>query len=132
MNKNNHAFTLIELLVAIFIIAVVIGLLFPVLSMIREKSKQAVCMSNMGQMFKCFAQYAIENDGHSDHLVSWTHEDSSALNYGPITLKKDEYFLLGDNRDNSRDSRHFGPVKRNKIHGKLIHIFNTGSRVKGE
>ncbi len=64
MNKNNHAFTLIELLVAIFIIAVVIGLLFPVLSMIREKSKQAVCMSNMGQMFKCFAQYAIENDGY--------------------------------------------------------------------
>ncbi len=64
MNKDNHAFTLIELLVAIFIIAVVIGLLFPVLSMIREKSKQAVCMSNMGQMYKCFAQYAIENDGH--------------------------------------------------------------------
>jgi signal peptidase I len=75
---------------------------------------------------------AIENDGHTGHLVSWTQEDSTALNFGPITLKKDEYFLLGDNRDNSLDSRHFGPVKRDKIHGKLIHIFNTGSRVKGE
>ncbi len=64
MNKNNHAFTLIELLIVVFIVFTIIGLTFPVLSMIREKSKQAVCMSNMGQMFKCFAQYAIENDGY--------------------------------------------------------------------
>ena len=64
MNKNNHAFTLIELLIAVFVVLVIMGLVFPVLSMIREKSKQAVCMSNMGQMFKCFAQYAIENDGY--------------------------------------------------------------------
>jgi len=64
MNKNNHAFTLIELLIVVFIVFVLIGLTFPILSMIREKSKQAVCMSNMGQMFKCFAQYAIESDGY--------------------------------------------------------------------
>ena len=64
MNKNNHAFTLIELLIAVFIVFLLIGLTFPVLSMIREKSKQVVCMSNMGQMFKCFAQYVSENDGY--------------------------------------------------------------------
>ena len=64
MNKNNHAFTLIELLIVISIIIVIVGLVLPVLSMVRGKAKQAVCMSNMGQMFKCFAQYAIENDGY--------------------------------------------------------------------
>ena len=64
MNKNNHAFTLIELLIAVFIVFLLIGLTFPVLSMVREKSKQVVCMSNMGQMFKCFAQYVSENDGY--------------------------------------------------------------------
>ncbi len=64
MNKNNHAFTLIELLIVISIIIVIMGLVLPVLSMVRGKAKQAVCMSNMGQMFKCFAQYAIENDGY--------------------------------------------------------------------
>ena len=64
MNKNNHAFTLIELLIAVFIVFFLIGLTFPVLSMVREKSKQVVCMSNMGQMFKCFAQYVSENDGY--------------------------------------------------------------------
>ena len=64
MNKNNHAFTLIELLIVVSIIIVIMGLVLPALSMVREKAKQAVCMSDMGQMFKCFAQYAIENDGY--------------------------------------------------------------------
>ena len=64
MTKNDHAFTLIELLIVVFVVFVIMGLVFPVLSMIREKSKQAVCMSNMGQLFKCFAQCAIENDGY--------------------------------------------------------------------
>ena len=64
MNKNNHAFTLIELLIVVFIISAIMGLVFPVLSMVREKSKQAVCMSNMGQMYKALLQYTIENDGY--------------------------------------------------------------------
>ncbi len=64
MNKDNHAFTLIELLIVVFIISIIMGLVLPVLSMVRGKSKQVVCMSNMGQMFRCFAQYATENNGY--------------------------------------------------------------------
>jgi len=64
MNKNNHAFTLIELLIVVFVIFAIMGLVFPVLSMIKEKSKQAVCMNNMGQMYKGLLQYTIENDGY--------------------------------------------------------------------
>ncbi len=40
--------------------------------------------------------------------------------YDKITLKDDEYFILGDNRPISKDSRYFGPVKEDEIIGKII------------
>ena len=38
--------------------------------------------------------------------------------YGDVVLGSDEYFLLGDNRSQSLDSRCFGPVKREYIIGR--------------
>jgi signal peptidase I len=38
----------------------------------------------------------------------------------PIQLKSDEYFVMGDNRGNSRDGRVFGPLKRSLIVGKIL------------
>lgn len=37
-----------------------------------------------------------------------------------MTLENDEYFVLGDNRLISKDSRYFGPVKEESILGKTI------------
>jgi signal peptidase I len=37
-----------------------------------------------------------------------------------FVMGRDEYFVLGDNRNNSTDSRVFGPVLRQKIVGKVM------------
>lgn len=38
-----------------------------------------------------------------------------------ITLAKDEYFVMGDNRNDSTDSREIGPIPKGKIQAKVTH-----------
>ena len=37
-----------------------------------------------------------------------------------VKLNEDEYWIMGDNRDNSIDSRNFGAIKKEYIYGKVI------------
>ena len=44
-------------------------------------------------------------------------------NYGPVTVPARDFFVLGDNRNNSEDSRFFGYVPGGNIIGKAIFIY---------
>jgi signal peptidase I len=44
-------------------------------------------------------------------------------NYGPFTVPKGYIFMMGDNRDNSADSRVWGPLDKNLILGKAMFIY---------
>lgn len=44
-------------------------------------------------------------------------------NIGPVVVPQDSYFVMGDNRDFSLDSRYWGFVKLNKIKGKAFVIY---------
>jgi len=43
----------------------------------------------------------------------------------PTTLANDEYFVCGDNRGHSSDSREFGPIKREKLLGIVVALVGT-------
>ena len=64
--------------------------------------------------------------------------------YGPVVVPPDQYFMMGDNRDNSADSRFWGFLKRDLVKGKALVIYwsyeadredyedqGTGAAVKG-
>jgi signal peptidase I len=45
------------------------------------------------------------------------------VTYGPVTVPPDHYFMMGDNRDNSQDSRYWGFLPRDYVKGKALFVY---------
>jgi signal peptidase I len=69
------------------------------------------------------ARYDVERLGNLQHLIRLSRYNPSEMrNFGPITVPSGQYLLLGDNRDNSRDSRYLGFFPRNEIVGRSRYV----------
>ncbi len=64
MKKEKSGFTLIELLVVIAIIALLMGILMPALSRVREVAKRVVCSSQLRQVGTAIPLYAGDNNNY--------------------------------------------------------------------
>ena len=84
---NPNAFTLIELLVVIAVIALLMGILLPVLSRVRMQAKALACQGNLRQFGMGLYAYAAENDGEAPHI--WGEDRGSA------SPGWEQVFLLG-------------------------------------
>ncbi len=48
---------------------------------------------------------------------------NQVMKCGPFYLGEDDYFMMGDNRGNSQDSRYWGTLKRDRFIGRAVSVF---------
>jgi signal peptidase I len=63
------------------------------------------------------------NEYLSGATPSWDEEISSAVKNGELIVPPDKYFVMGDNREHSWDSRFWGFVSRSVVIGRPVLIY---------
>ena len=58
-----------------------------------------------------------------------TRENRDQMSFGPEKIPKDAYFMMGDNRDQSCDSRVWGPVPRKNLIGEVFAVYWPPQRI---
>jgi signal peptidase I len=68
------------------------------------------------------AERERETFGARTHTIQWLPQVASRSNFGPIMIPPDRFLMLGDNRDDSADSRYFGLVRRELLIGRAERV----------
>jgi signal peptidase I len=79
---------------------------------------------------KIFINGTPIDDPHAHYLLPASSADYHEVTsfdvrerYGPVTVPANHYFMMGDNRDNSQDSRYWGFLPRDLVKGKALVIY---------
>lgn len=66
--------------------------------------------------------HLTERWGNDQRSIQWLPELSRASGFGPVVIPRDQFLMLGDNRDNSADSRYIGFIPRQALIGRAERI----------
>ena len=70
-------------------------------------------------------QQQRESVAGRDYNIQWLDGADSRNNFTPVRLGNDQFLMLGDNRDNSVDSRYIGLVQRHLLIGRAVGIIGS-------
>ena len=78
-----------------------------------------------------------QNEPYAHYLFPQGEGDESTTfdvreRYGPVTVPPDHYFMMGDNRDNSQDSRYWGFLPAHYVKGRALMIYWSFETPAGE
>ncbi len=80
----------------------------------RHQFDRAPKENGLGEMV-----FLEELDGNK-YLITYTAKENKISNYDPVDVPVGRYFILGDHRDNSADSRYIGFITREQIKGRIF------------